>query len=327
MLRRVLAAASVLVLAACGTSAVKENPAVSTGGAFPVTIAHKFGSTTIKSEPKRIVLVGLTEQDPLLALGVVPVATTDWLGKYDAAINPWSLDKLGNAPKPVMLTDKDGPQYEKIASLRPDLILGLYAGLNQEQYTKLTRIAPTVAQPAEYADYGVPWQEATRTIGKIVGKSTEADKLVTDTEARIAKVRQDNPKFTDSTAVIATMWEGYFVYGRQDPRSRFLTSLGFKLPANLDAVIGDKFGASISKERVDLLDQRVAIWVATDARQTRAQLDADPLYSSLAVAKQKHDVLIDDKTDYGNAMSFISVLSIPFLLDHLVPDLARTMAS
>ncbi|TCO62642.1 iron-siderophore ABC transporter substrate-binding protein [Actinocrispum wychmicini] len=327
MIRRVLAVASVLVLAACGTKAVKDTPAASTGGAFPVTIEHKFGSTTIKSEPKRIVLVGFTEQDSLLALGVVPVATTDWLGRYESAINPWSLDKLGNSPKPVMLTDKDGPQYEKIASLRPDLILGIYAGLNQEQYTKLSQIAPTVAQPSAYADYGVPWQEATETIGKIVGKSAEADKLVADTEARIAKARQDNPKFNGASAVMATMWEGYFVYGRQDPRSRFLSSLGFTLPTNLDKVIGDKFGVSISKEQVDLLDQRVAIWVVTDAEQTRRQLDADPLYTSLNVAKQKHDVLIDDKTDYGSAMSFISVLSIPYLLDHLVPDLSKALAS
>src|SRR5262249_40184497 len=147
-------------------------------------------------------------------------------------------------------------------------------------YTKLSQIAPTVAQPGEYADYGVPWQEATRTIGRIVGKAAEADKLVTDTEARIAKARRDNPKFAGATAVMATMWEGYFVYGSQDPRSRFLSSLGFKLPADLDSVIGDKFGATISKERVDLLDQRIAIWIVTNAQQSRAQLDADPLYAS-----------------------------------------------
>jgi iron complex transport system substrate-binding protein len=326
MIHRVLAAASLLLLAACGSSSKGAVAPTSGDGAFPLTVPHKFGSTTINAAPKRIVLVGLTEQDPLLALGIVPVATTDWLGKYDAAINPWSLDKLGNAPKPVMLTDKDGPQYEKIASLRPDLILGLYAGLTQDSYGKLSKIAPTVAQPKEYGDYGVPWQEATRTIGKIVGKAAEADKLVTDAEARITKARQDNPKFEGATVVMATMWEGYFVYGSQDPRSRMMASLGFKLPANLDSVIGDKFGATISKERVDLLDQRVAVWIISNAQQTRAQLDADPLYSSLNVAKQKHDVLIDDKTDYGSAMSFISVLSIPYLMDHLVPDLAKAVS-
>jgi iron complex transport system substrate-binding protein len=323
---RYLVAASLLVLTACGSPAnTAQAPSSAAEGAFPVTIEHKFGSTTIKAEPKRIVLVGLTEQDPLLALGVVPVATTEWIGKYDGEIPPWSKEKLGNAPMPTVLSDKSGPQYEKIASLRPDLILGLYAELTQESYDKLSRIAPTVAQPSQYASYGIPWQEATKTVGKIVGKSAQAEKLVADTEARLAKVRQDNPKFNGATAVMATQWEGYFVYGSQDPRSRMLASLGFQLPGTLDQVIGDKFGATISKERVDLLDQRVLIWIVTDAQKTRAQLDADPLYTGLNVAKQKHDILIDDATPYGTAVSFVSVLSIPFLLDNIVPDLTKAI--
>ena len=35
--------------------------------AFPVTIEHKFGSTTISEEPQRVVSIGFSEQDPLLA--------------------------------------------------------------------------------------------------------------------------------------------------------------------------------------------------------------------------------------------------------------------
>ncbi|MEV4312835.1 iron-siderophore ABC transporter substrate-binding protein [Actinocrispum sp. NPDC049592] len=320
---RYLLAVSLLLLTACGSSSQGAQAPTSSDGAFPVTIEHKFGSTTIKAEPKRIVLVGLTEQDPLMALGVVPVATTKWIGKYDGEIPPWSRDKLGNAPLPTVLSDQGGLQYEKIASLKPDLILGLYAELTQESYDKLSKIAPTVAQPSQYNAYGIPWQDATRTVGKIVGKSAQAEKLVTDTEARLAKVRQDNPEFNGATAVIATNWEGYFVYGSQDPRSRMLAALGFKLPDTLDQVIGDKFGATISKERVDLLDQRVLVWIVTDATKTRADLNTDPLYTGLNVAKQHHDILIDDTTPYGSSVSFISVLSIPYLLDNLVPDLKK----
>ena len=40
---------------------------------FPVDIAHRHGTTTVAEEPERIVTVGLTDQDALLALGVVPV--------------------------------------------------------------------------------------------------------------------------------------------------------------------------------------------------------------------------------------------------------------
>ncbi|SMD24435.1 iron-siderophore ABC transporter substrate-binding protein [Kibdelosporangium aridum] len=322
---RYLLAASLLLLTACGSgSNTPAAPQSATGdaAAFPVTIPHKFGSTTINAEPKRVVVVGVTEQDPLLALGVVPVGVTDWLKKYPGAINPWAKDKLNGAPLPTVLTDENGPQYEKIASLRPDVIIGLYAGLTQESYDKLSKIAPTVAQPKEYNDYGIPWQESTKTLGKIVGKAAQADKLVADVEAKIAKTRQDNPKFANATGLVATLWEGYFVYGSQDPRSRLLTSLGFKLPEKLDEVIGDKFGASISKERVDLLDQSVIIWLAVP-KEARTTLDNDPLYASLKVAKEKRDIILDETTDMGNAASFISVLSLPMLLDNLGPQLAQ----
>ena len=74
---------SALLLPACGD----DEPASAGQGAsaapaaeesaFPVTIEHKWGSTTIESAPERVVVVGLREQDALLALGIVPVGTTE----------------------------------------------------------------------------------------------------------------------------------------------------------------------------------------------------------------------------------------------------------
>ena len=69
-------------LAACGSdeqeTAGSDSGAQSEDAAFPVSIAHKYGTTKIDTAPKRVVVVGLREQDALLALGVVPVATTEW---------------------------------------------------------------------------------------------------------------------------------------------------------------------------------------------------------------------------------------------------------
>ena len=81
-----LAIASAIILTACvRRRGAGPAPAGSGGtagaepGAFPVTIEHKFGETTVNEEPERIVVAGLREQDSLLALGIVPVATTEWL--------------------------------------------------------------------------------------------------------------------------------------------------------------------------------------------------------------------------------------------------------
>ncbi|MFJ8731529.1 iron-siderophore ABC transporter substrate-binding protein [Streptomyces bauhiniae] len=323
---------SVLLLAvtavACGSSdsgpdTPDSGAKGSASAAYPVTIGHKYGSTTIKSEPKRIVTVGLTDQDAVLALGKVPVGTTEWLGGYKGAVGPWAKDKLGSSPAPTVLKDTGtGPQVEKIAALRPDLILAVYSGLTKSQYASLSKFAPVVAQPKEFNDFGVPWQRQTELIGKALGKEAEAKKLVAGVQDKFAAAREANPGFTRSTAVVATPYDGTFVFGSQDPRSRLLSGLGFTLPKDLDKVIGDKFGANISKERLDLLDQGVAVWIVPDLTSAVTKLHRDPVYRDENVVKQGREVFVKETSDYGNAVSLSTVLSIPYVLDRLVPQLA-----
>jgi iron complex transport system substrate-binding protein len=331
----VLASALVLAasLTACGGGSESAAPAGqnSSGSAidanaFPTTIEHKYGSTTINQEPKRIVTVGLTEQDALLALGVVPVGVTDWLGKFPGTIGPWATDKLAGAPLPEVLKDVDGPQYEKIAALKPDLIIALYSGLTKEQYDKLGQIGvPVVAQPKEYNDYGIPWQEATKKVGQAVGRSTKANELVKGVEDKFAQVRKDHPEFQGKSALMATTYDGYFVYGSQDPRSRILESLGFKLPADLDTVIGDKFGANISAERTDLLDRDALVWIVESLAKGQELLGKDALYTGLKVSKEKRDVYVEDPSTYGSAITFVTVLSLPYVIDRIVPQLTAAV--
>ncbi|MEV5936566.1 iron-siderophore ABC transporter substrate-binding protein [Streptomyces sp. NPDC052079] len=294
--------------------------------AFPVTIAHKYGSTTIKAEPQRIVTVGLTDQDAVLALGKVPVGTTEWLGGYKGAIGPWAEDELGGAEAPTVLKDTGtGPQVEKIAALKPDLILALYGGLTKEQYESLSKFAPVVAQPKEYNDYGIPWQELTRKVGQALGKPDEATKVVEDTEATIKAAADEHPEFKGAGAVMATPYEGMFVFGSQDARSRILTDLGFSLPKDLDKATGDKFGANISKERTDLLDQDAVVWIAGDVAKDADKLHKDASYKDLNVVKEGREVFVDESSDYGNATSFVSALSLPYVVERLAPQLAAAV--
>lgn len=331
--RLATAVASALLLlgaaAACGsgpTTAADPATTAPKSGAFPVTVEHKFGTTTIASEPKRIVTVGLTDQDAVLALGKVPVGTTDWLGGYAGAIGPWATGKLGGAAAPTMLTDTGtGPQVEKIAALAPDLILALYAGLTKEQYETLSKLAPVVAQPKGYIDYGVPWQQQTETIAKALGKEAEGRKLVEDVEATFTAAKKEHPEFAEADVVVAAPYEGFFVYSSQDSRSRTLTSLGFKLPADLDKIIGDRFGVSISKERSDLLDRDAIVWTVPDVAKDPDTLHRDGVYKDLKVAKQSREVFIGESTDYGKAFSFVTVLSLPYVLERLVPQLSAAV--
>ena len=138
MRRTVLALlAAALVLAGCSSSSTEVGGGSSADGSaagpddadFPVTIAHRFGSTTIEQAPERVVTVGLTDQDALLALGVVPVATTMWFGEHPGNIFPWATDALGDGPVPEVLESEK--EFEPVAALQPDLILAIYSGISQ----------------------------------------------------------------------------------------------------------------------------------------------------------------------------------------------------
>jgi iron complex transport system substrate-binding protein len=322
-LYRLLALPVALVLiAGCGEDAATDGGAApaAEASAFPVTIPHRYGSTTIDAAPTRVVVAGLREQDSLLALGVVPVATTEWYGKHPGAIFPWAEKALGDAAKPEVLGFTDGIQFERIAALRPDLILAVYSGLTKKDYETLSKIAPTVAQPRGEVDWGSSWQEEVLTVGKAVGKPEEARRLKDETEATIAAAAKAHPEFRGQTAAVATPYQGIYVYGPQDARSRFLTDLGFTFPKELEGVGAEDFGGEISDEKVDLLDVGALLWFADPG--PAAKLRRNALYSRLQVHREGRDYFMAERGELYEATSFVSVLSIPLLLDELVPRLA-----
>ena len=166
-----LAGLTALALAACGdddeSSTGSSSPQeTAESAAFPVTVEHKYGSTTIEEAPERVAVVGLREQDALLGLGIVPVATSEWYGEHPGAIFPWAQDELGDAEPPTVLSYKDGIEVEKVAATRPDLIVGVYSGMTKKEYETLSRLAPVVAQPKGLPDYGSSWQQETLMTGQ-----------------------------------------------------------------------------------------------------------------------------------------------------------------
>lgn len=316
------------LLAACGEPAA--TPATTPTAApaqetFPVTIEHKFGTTTIPAEPKRVLSLGFNDQDPILALGVTPVGVRYWFGDQPNGIWPWATAAVQGEP-PVLLNMPYGElNYEAIAALRPDVIIGVSAGFTEQEYATLSEIAPTVAQSGEYVDFGVPWYEQTRVIGRALGKESLAQEKVAEIEQRFAAVRAQYPGFAGKTAVIASpASDGQFFFsGEQHERMRFLTSLGFVLPPELAEIAGDSFYGAISGERLDLFDVDVLIW--TVSAEEREAIEANPIYQSLKVAQEGRVIWLDtsDKSDMvGPALVFSSVLSLPIVFDELVPQLA-----
>lgn len=325
--REFLIGAGLLVLApGCGSGGASGGD---DSTAEARTVEHKYGSTEISGTPERIVTVGFSDQDSVLALGVAPVAVTDWYGDYPYAVWPWAQDALGNAQPEVLnrgaFTGATEPNFEAIAALEPDLILGLYSGLSEQQYETLSQIAPTVAQSGDYPDFGMPWQEMTRVAGRALGRSERAEELVAGVEARFAEAREQHPEFEGATAVVAERLDtGFVVRAPQDPRMQFLISLGFELPDEIAELAGDQDAADVSEERLDLLDRDVLVWNAGFSPELPSELEDNQIYQQLDVVREGRDVFVVDEVLSG-AFSWSTVLSLPFALDGLVPMLVTAI--
>lgn len=141
-----------------------------------MTLTHLFGQTVVKEPPKRVVSAGFTEQDDLLAVGVVPIAVTNWFGDQPFAVWPWAAPKLGGA-RPVVLNLDNGVPVDQIANLKPDLIVAVNAGLDANTYQKLSAIAPTVAQSGGDAFFE-PWKEQAAAVGQAVFQADQMKSLI-----------------------------------------------------------------------------------------------------------------------------------------------------
>lgn len=311
--------------AACGSQEGSDtsSPSTAPDGDFPVTIEHKYGNTEITQAPERVVTVGLSDHDYVLALGVEPVGVTEWYGEYPSATWPWAQDELGDAT-PEVVGDAAELNYEQIAALRPDVIIGLYSGLTEDQYETLARIAPTVAQDGRFVDYGMPWEEMSLTIGRILGQEEQAKELISEIKTRLDEEAEQHPEFAGTSAVVAYPGtDGKIgIYSPQDPRSRFLTELGFTIPNEIAELTGDSFYAEISPEQIQLLDHDVLVWYAGGGLgpDLRTDLANNQLYQELGVVKRGGDLIMDELP--GDALSWSTVLSLPFAIDRLVPQLA-----
>ncbi len=295
---------------------------------FPITIEHKFGSVTIPAAPERVVSIGYNDQDILLALGIVPVAVRYWYGDAPNAIFPWSQDAAAGAA-PVVLEMPFGElNYEAILALEPDLIVGVYSGMTQAEYDQLSLIAPTIAQTAEYIDFGMPWQEMTQLIGDAVGRSAAATALVAEVEAKFEAVRAENPAFAGQSIVVAyANGDGtYGYYTAEDGRGRFFTNLGFEIPAELVEIAGDSFYATISQERLDLLDRDLIIFLGLQfVDGGRAAIENDPLINQLDAMQEGRVVYVPLEID--DALQFGSVLSLEYALEGLLPELQAVVSA
>lgn len=312
--------AGTAAVSAAGCSSDKPGEVAKDGS---VTIRHAFGETRIPGPPQRVVSAGFTEQDDLLAVGVVPVAVTDWFGGEPFGVWPWAQPKLG-AAQPVVLNLTDGIQIDQIAALKPDLIVAVNAGLDADTYARLSAIAPTIAQSGQDAFFE-PWKSQATVIGQAVFKDADMRGLITAVDDRFVNAGKQNASFTGKRVLVVggTFLDDHAVVTAAGWRTEYLTQMGLVIPDAIDQYVdGDR--ALVPRDRMaSVLDTAdVLIWT-TESDDERTALLADPTFAALRATRGNHNVLTD--RELAGAIAFGTALSYPVVADRLPPLIAAVL--
>ena len=297
--------------------------------AFPVTIAHALGETTIEHAPTRVATLGWTDQDMALSLGVVPVGATalTW-GGNEGQSSDWfdaALQELGGEA-PVRYSDVDGAPVEAIAELDPDVILATNSGITAEEYESLSRIAPVVAYPE--APWVTAWQDSLRLVGEALGRAEQAEAVAAETERMVADTAAEHPELADATFVFAYLTTADLssvgVYGREDPRVRILEQFGMRSAPIVDEVVEDgAFYGTVSAERAATVESDTLLTYAETEDDLQTFTD-DPLLGQIpAIAAGNAYAEVDKHV--GLAITNPSPISMPYIVDTFLPNVLQAL--
>jgi iron complex transport system substrate-binding protein len=318
------------LLAACGSSGDQLVPGNSPPGkvpvpaVFPATVEHRFGGTTVEKQPERVVIVGLSEQDIVLGLGVKPIATTEWYGEQPYAVWPWATEALGDA-QPTVLSNSDGFEFEKIAALQPDLIIGTNSGMKESDYKKFSQLAPTLPGVKGGTDYFSPWEDQTLLVARALGREADGQDLIRQVKERYARAATHHPEFAGKVATFSQngFYDGLIYVYPAGLGTDFLSLLGFTVNPDLTKLAKPGEQAAISSERLDVIDTDVLVIGAEKAADI-GTLQKVPTFAALDVVKQGRTVYTDPILT--GAMYFVTPLSLLYVADHLTTALVKAVA-
>lgn len=291
---------------------------------YPLSVTHALGNTFIPAKPERIVTVGWNGEDAIVALGYRPLAMPR-RALFESGIFPWVEDKFVT-PAPILLADDF--DYEEIALLRPDLILGVFSGVDAKAYARFSQLAPTVVYKS--GPWQADWREQISVTGQALGVTAHAESLMKETNSFLRTLATNYPSLNGRTFSFGTYLPGsqsIGIYLPSDTRIQLLKELGLEPAPGVRAIAaktGSSRTASVSFENISSIDADILImWYGDGAR---ADLQSQPLFKTLGAVQRKAHVALEDPVDIWST-SAPSVLSIPYGFSRFIPRLAEAAAT
>lgn len=257
--------------------------------AFPRTIEHAAGETTIPEQPERVVVLDTGELDSMVALGIVPV------GAVRAPVEDGLLDYLQDETEGTteLVGTIDEPNLEQIAALQPDLILSSVLR-HEALYDELSQIAPTVFTET----VGVVWKENFLVHAEAVGLGAEAERMLADYEARAdelgAQLEAELGELP-TVSIVRFLPGETRLYQKASFIGTVLEDVGLPRPESQDV---DDFALVVSEEQIDLADGDV-IFVTSygpTEESTQPEFTSNPLWQNLSAVEEQRVYEVPDDT-------------------------------
>ena len=176
------------------------------------TIVHDFGTTELKKAPKRIVILDNLYGEILDPLDITPVGATT--GQADSQEFSTLFKKQYKDAKVISVDWQGNPDLDKIAELKPDLIL--MTGEQEDLYEELSEIAPTVGYQIN-TDENWDYHETSLKVAEIFDKRDEMKKDLDRLDAREAVFAENvKAKFGNQKLMYLRVTDNdirYYAYG------------------------------------------------------------------------------------------------------------------
>ncbi|PEQ84145.1 iron siderophore-binding protein [Bacillus sp. AFS006103] len=306
---------TIFLLAACGGNEEKAGEGTKTTGEKSYTVEHAMGSTTIKGTPKKVVILTNEGTEALLALGVKPVgAVQSWLG------DPWYEHIKSEMEGVEVVGVESEVNVEKIASLKPDLIIG--NKLRQEKvYDQLSAIAPTVFSETLRGD----WKDNFKLYAKALNLEAKGTEVLSAYDKHVEDLKTElGDKVNQEVSVVRFMAGKSRIYYTDSFSGVLFDQLGFKRASQQEALFtpDNKLGllaVEVGKEVIPQMDGDLLFYFTYAPPGDQAALDTakewtnDPLWKNLNAVKSGHVYEVSDATWNTSG----GVLSANIMLDDL----------
>lgn len=163
---------------------------------------HAMGETCIPNNPKRLVAISHLTLANALVLGVKPIGSASALNDLQDEFPTYLKNETQGIKQ---LGSQYEPSLERIALLKPDLILGWEP--IRKVYPLLSQISPTALVPWQ----GTPsWKEHFKFLAEALGKQEEHQQAWSHYFQRIEKLKIDlNTRYKDKEISVISVVDGY----------------------------------------------------------------------------------------------------------------------